>query len=149
MTNQYTVTIAQADFDEGINVIPLEIWKQVQYPRWISSLAVVGSTNPNDCGIEVLVGGTSKGTFPNSNGGANLAPEDVDRKYPKIFVGKGQEIQLVPTASAIGNPVVIEIKFDYARPKRTTSSYPRRNYSNYQPRYQPRRQYNNYYQRRY
>lgn len=117
MTNAFQVVTAVGVAVVGYNMFEDESWKNVNYNRWISSFAIVGSTNPQDFAVELRVGQRLVGTFYNSTGGANIIPDDTDRKFVKAFVPRGQEIQCIVIDAAAGNSVVAEIKFDSANKK--------------------------------
>lgn len=103
--------------------------------RWrkITHIAVVGSTNPGDFAISLKVGNTTLvENIYNSQGGANVAPNNDDFVAVNEKVKPGVPIKCVVTDAAAGNDVIIALKIvDSQYKKRTTQTrryYPRRTY---------------------
>lgn len=118
MTNDFDVIKTAAEAALGENLFDKEKWKSVNYNRYLDAIAVVGSTNIADFAGEVWVGEARKGEFHNTQGGANVAPNRDDFRYPKALVPKNQEIQFIVTDAALANNVIVSVKFSSARSRR-------------------------------
>lgn len=138
MTNEFQIVRTAAEAALGEDMLKDEKFNRTNYSRWLSSIAVVGSTNIGDCGFELFSGERRIGTFYNTAGGANLIPDDSDRKYPKSIVRASEGLSLICIDAAAGNNVVFELKFDsYKTPKRFNKNYSwgSQNRGSFRPRY--------------
>lgn len=115
MTNEFQVVKTAVEAVLDANLFEDEAWKSVSYARTLSSVAVVGSTNIGDFGIELWAGNARKGIFFNTAGGANVVPVRDDEKFPKILVPANNELQCKVIDAALANNVVVQVKFDSAR----------------------------------
>lgn len=120
MTNQFTVVKTAAEAVLDANLFADEKWKSVPYGRKLTSICVVGSTNLGDFGVEIWAGEARKGTFYNTQGGANVAPNRDDERFPNILVPANSELQCRVIDAAAANAVLVQVKFDSARNRRTS-----------------------------
>lgn len=120
MTNEFTVVKTAAEAILEANLFDEEKWKSVPYARKLTSICVVGSTNIGDFGVEIWAGEARKGTFYNTQGGANVAPARDDERFPNILIPANSELQCKVIDAAAANPVMIQVKFDSAKSGRRT-----------------------------
>lgn len=118
MTNQFTVVKTAAEAILDANLFEDEKWKSVPYARKLTSIAFVGSTNIGDCAVEIWAGEARKGVFYNTQGGANVAPNRDDERFPNVLVPANSEIQCRVIDAAAANAVLVQVKFDSARQRR-------------------------------
>lgn len=124
----YHLTIAQADFLEDTDVASGLEWTKKDFNRNIRKIGIVGSTNPNDTGVKVQIAGKQVAEFPITTGGANVVPKRDDFKYPNLTCKANQLIQLIASADAVAQDVVIDIVIAeyYTKRKKKTGSSNRR-----------------------
>lgn len=118
MTNDFTVVKTAAQAVLEYNIFEDEKWKSVPYARKLTSICVVGSTNIGDFGVEIWAGEARKGTFYNTQAGANVAPSREDERFPSVLIPANAEIQCKVIDAAAANPVMVMVKFDSAKTRR-------------------------------
>lgn len=109
ITDSFTAAQAAA----GVNLASGKNYSQSNRYRKFNGFGMVGSTNPNDCAIDVFIGGVYIGTFRNSRGGANLSVNKDDILAFNIIAEPNEVLELVVKTAAATNAIVIGIDVDY------------------------------------
>lgn len=92
----------------GANLAEGKWYQLSQRYRGIKAVGLVGSTNPNDCALEIFYGTEKVGEIRNSTGGANksVLNEDLKKFTVDKFMTPGTPLNIYVKTAAATNAIV-------------------------------------------